>query len=132
MSEKYFAFIIPFLVVVCMAWIGILAFINVRERRQEIGIMRAVGYGSGRIAALFLGKAVLIGLIAAAAGYGIGTWLALEFGPDIFRVTANMITPEIKIFYWCLISAPIFCALSVFIPAMIAVTQDPAVALREK
>ncbi len=132
MAEKYFAFIIPFLVVVCMAWIGILALINVRERRREIGIMRAVGYGSGRIAALFLGKAVLIGLIAAAVGYGIGTWLALEFGPDIFRVTANMIIPEIKIFYWCLIAAPLFCALSVFIPAMIAVTQDPAVALREK
>jgi len=132
MAEKYFAFIIPFLVVVCMAWIGILSLVNVRERRQEIGIMRAVGYGSGKIAALFLGKAVFIGLIGAAAGFGIGTWLALKFGPDIFRVTANMIRPEIKIFYWSLIAAPVFCALSVFIPAMVAVAQDPAVALREE
>jgi len=132
MAEGYFAFIIPFVVVVCMAWIGVLAMMNVRERRQEIGIMRALGYGSGKIAFLFLGKAVAIGLIGAAVGFGIGTGLALKFGPDIFKVTANMIKPTIELLYWSLIASPAFCALSVFIPAMIAVTQDPAVTLREE
>jgi len=94
--------------------------------------MRALGYGSGKIAFLFLGKAVAIGLIGAAVGFGIGTGLALKFGPDIFKVTANMIKPTIELLYWSLIASPAFCALSVFIPAMIAVTQDPAVTLREE
>ncbi len=132
MAERYFGFIIPFVVIVCMSWIGILAMLNVRERRQEIGIMRALGYGSGKISALFLGKAVLIGLIGAVLGYGIGTGLALKFGPDIFKVTASMITPQIRLLYWAIVVSPAVCALSVFIPSMIAVAQDPAITLREE
>jgi len=132
MAEKYFEFIVPFVVIVCMSWIGILAMLNVRERRQEIGIMRALGYGSSKIGALFLGKAVLIGLIGAVVGFGIGTGLALKFGPAIFKVTASMITPQIKLLYWAVIVSPAVCALSVFIPSMIAVSQDPAITLREE
>lgn len=132
MAERYFGFIIPFVIAVCMAWIGILALMNVRERRHEIGIMRALGYGSGKIAFLFIGKAVAIGFIGAALGFVIGTGLALKFGPEIFKVTANMITPKIELFYWALVASPTICALSVFIPAMIAITQDPALTLREE
>ena len=132
MAERYFGFIIPFIVIVCMSWIGILAMLNVRERRQEIGIMQALGYSSSKIGALFLGKAVLIGLIGAVVGFGIGTGLALKFGPAIFKVTASMITPQIKLLYWAVIVSPAVCALSVFIPSMIAVSQDPAITLREE
>lgn len=132
MAEKYFGFIIPFVIAVCMAWIGILALMNVRERRQEIGIMRALGFGSGKIAFLFLGKAVTIGLMGAAFGFVFGTGLALKFGPGVFKVTANMITPKIELLYWALAASPVICALSFFIPAMIAVTQDPAHILREE
>ena len=132
MAEGYFAFIMPFVVIVCLAWIGVLAMMNVRERRLEIGIMRALGYGSGRIALLFLGKAVVTGLIGAVAGFAIGTGLALKFGPDIFKVTASMIKPAFELLYWSLIAAPAFCALSVFVPAMAAVAQDPALILREE
>ena len=132
MAEEYFAFIMPIVVVVCLAWIGVLAMMNVRERRAEIGIMRALGYGSGKIALLFLGKAVATGLIGAVIGFAIGTGLALEFGPDIFKVTASMIKPAFALLYWSLIAAPAFCALSVFVPAMAAVAQDPALILREE
>lgn len=132
MAEKYFGFIIPFVVVVCMAWIGILAWMNVRERRNEIGIMRALGYGSAKIALLFLGKAIAIGLIGAAFGFATGTGLAVQFGPEIFKVTANMIKPQAMLLYWALVAAPVFCALAAFIPAMLAVTQDPALTLREE
>jgi len=132
MLEEYFAFIIPFILVVCAAWTGILAQMNSRERRYEIGILRAVGYSSGKIALLFLGKAVIVGLIGAAVGYGSGTFLALKLGPGIFKVTANAIKPYAKLLYWSLAASPAFVALSVFIPTMIAVTQDPAVTLGEE
>lgn len=132
MAEEYFGFIMPIVLVVCMVWIGVLAIMNVQERRQEIGIMRALGYGSGKIALLFLGKAVAIGLVGAVVGFGIGTGLALKFGPDIFKVTANTIKPTIELLYWSLIASPAVCALSFFIPAMVAITQDPAITLREE
>jgi putative ABC transport system permease protein len=132
MSEKYFSFIMPFILIVCMVWVGVLALINVRERRPEIGILRALGYDSGKIAFLVLGKAVIIGIVGAAIGFSIGTFIALKFGTDIFKVTANMIKPEFNLLYWSIITAPVFTAIATFIPAMLAVTQDPADTLREE
>lgn len=132
MVDSYFALVMPIVLVVCAAWIGILAMMNVRERQQEIGIMRALGYSSGDIALLFLGKALLIGIIGAFIGFIIGTGIALWFGTDIFKVTAKMIKPAYNLLGWSLIAAPAFAAISSFIPAMVAVTQDPASTLREE
>jgi hypothetical protein len=132
MMEGHFSLIIPIVLVVCAAWIGVLAMMNVRERRYEIGIMRALGYGSGKITLLFLGKALMIGIVGAVVGFGIGTVLASKFGPDIFKITANMIKPEYRLLGWSLLAAPVFAAISSFIPAMIAVTQDPALTLHER
>jgi putative ABC transport system permease protein len=103
----------------------------VRERRDEIGILRALGHHSGRIAALFLGKAILLGLAGAAVGYSVGTAVALKFGPEIFKVTANAIKPETYLLGRSLLFAPAFAALVSFIPAILAVNLDPAEALRE-
>jgi len=133
MVRNLFAVIVPFVVIACGVWIGILAVMNVRDRQPEIGIMRALGYGSGRITLLFLGKAVIIGLLGATIGYVVGTALALNFGPDIFKITAKtMIKPELSLLICSLVFAPVFAAVSSFVPAMIAVTYDPAVTLREE
>jgi len=130
--EGYLALILPLTVVVCGVWIGVLVMMNVRDRQQEIGIMRAIGYGSGNITFLFLGKAVIAGLLGAMLGFLIGTALALDLGPEIFKVTAKAIRPQYALLVWSIIVAPVFAAVSSFIPAMIAVTYDPAVTLREE
>ncbi len=132
MAERYFSFVFPLILLAVMIWIGALAFLNVRERKQEIGVLRAVGYGSGRIAALFLGKALITGLTGAVSGFVVGTVLALRFGPEIFRVTAAAVKPAFEMLLWSLLAAPLVCALAVFIPATAAVYQDPAVTLREE
>lgn len=132
MFEKYFAFIMPFVVIVCAAWIGVLAMLNVKDRKQEIGVLRAIGYGAGKIAAIFIGKAVLSGIAGAILGFGIGSALSLIYGPDIFKVTAKMVKPVYELLGWSILSAPIFAAVASFIPAMIAITQDPAQTLREE
>ena len=130
--EGYLAFLMPVIVVVCGAWIGALAMTNVRDRQQEIGIMRALGYGWRQITLLFLGKSVIIGLLGAVLGYLIGTALALNFGPDIFKVTAKAIRPEYLLLAFSLVAAPVFACVSSFIPAAYAVSRDPAVTLREE
>ncbi|MGC9329348.1 MAG: ABC transporter permease, partial [Candidatus Hinthialibacter sp.] len=53
LMDNYFALILPFLLVVCAVWVGALAFLNARDRRQEIGVLRALGYDSQKIALLF-------------------------------------------------------------------------------
>jgi ABC-type lipoprotein release transport system permease subunit len=130
MAERYFSFVFPLIVLVAMAWIGILAFLNVRERRQEIGILRALGYGSSKIALLFLGKAVIMGLMGAALGFVVGTVLATQFGPQIFKVTAQSIRPSLALLGWSMLISPLIAAAAVFLPSLMAVYQDPAQTLR--
>ena len=68
MSEDYFAMLLPWVLAACAGIVALLTAINVRERRAEIGILRALGHGSGRIAGLFLGKAAFIGIDGALVG----------------------------------------------------------------
>ena len=56
MVEKYMAFLIPLFFVLCGVVLAVLVTLNVRERQTEIGLLRALGYGSGTIGMLFLGK----------------------------------------------------------------------------
>jgi len=131
--KNVFAVIMPAVLIAAGVWIGVLAIMNVRDRYAEIGIMRALGYGSGKITALFLGKAVIIGLLGAIIGFFAGTALALQFGPDVFQITAKtVIRPQSSLLIGSLIAAPVFAAVSSFIPAMIAVTCDPAITLRQE
>jgi len=132
MVERYAMFILPTVLLVCAAWVGVLALMNVRDRRREIGILRALGLGSGRIAALFLGRAVIIGLVGAVAGFFIGSALALRFGPVIFKITSQKIVPIYGLLAWSLVLTPLIAAIAGFLPAMVAVTQDPAQILTEE
>ncbi|MHC4395553.1 MAG: ABC transporter permease [Planctomycetota bacterium] len=132
MVKKYFGFIVPFVVIACGAWIGVLAMINVRDRSQETGIMRALGYGWGKITMLLLGRSIIIGLFGAVAGFVAGTALALNFGAEIFEVTAKAIKPEYVLLIWSLIAAPVFACVCSFIPTAYAVSRDPAITLRQE
>ncbi len=132
MMDRYAAFIIPVVALVCGLWIGLQTLSNVRERRVEIGIYRALGIGSGPIAALFLAKAVIVGLVGALIGFGLGTWLALHFGPGIFAYTAGKITPELPLLWRALVFAPVIAVVASYLPALQAVAQDPAEVLREE
>ena len=131
MVEHYFAFVTPLLLVVCATWICVLGILNVRERKLEIGVLRALGRGSAGITGLFLVKALVLGAGGAVLGYVLGSALALAFGPEIFKVTAASIRAEPTLLLWALVAAPAFAALAGFLPALLAVTQDPAVTLRE-
>lgn len=130
MAERYAHFAVPLVLLVGAGWLALLAWLNVRERRAEIGLWRALGHGSPRIAGLLLGKAVLLGVIGAVAGYGLGTWIALSAGPEIFQVTARSLRAEPVLLLWALLLAPAFAALASLLPTMLAVAQEPAKTLR--
>ena len=129
--EKVNQFVLPSVLVASAVWMGLLAVVNVRDRRQEIGILRALGKGGGRIAALFLGKAVLVGLVAALIGAALGTWAVLEFGPSLFPVTKKAIQVNWPLAVQLIVATPVFAAMASFIPAMLEVSHDPAETLRE-
>ncbi len=129
-AERYSEFAVPLVLLVGAGWLALLTWLNVRERRVEIGLWRALGHSSSRIAALFLGKAVLLGLAGAAAGFALGTWIALEAGPGIFQVTAKSLSMDPTLLLWSMLLAPAFAALSTVLPTLGAVSQEPADTLR--
>jgi len=132
MVEGYFNVLLPVVLIICMVWIGVFAMLNVNSRTNEIGIMRALGFNTGRIAMLFFTRAIMMGLAGALAGYFAGIWLSMEFGPEIFKVTANSIKPDWNLLWIALISAPLFASVSSFIPIMWAISNDPAKLLKEE
>jgi putative ABC transport system permease protein len=132
MLEKYFSLITVFVIFVIALWIGTLAMINARERKQEIGILQAVGHNWKNIGFLLMGRAVIIGLMSALLGYIIGTMLAMKFGHAVFKITAGSMSPIYSILFWSVILTPVFSALATFIPTLYALMQDPAVTLRNE
>lgn len=132
MIENYFDLTMQAVLGICALWVAVLMFLNVRERRHEIGVLHALGYGAGVVGGLFLGKAIVLGVLGAVIGFGAGTLLAVVFGPSIFTVTAGSIVPLYNLLWQALMGAPIFAALCSLIPASLAVTQDPALVLREE
>lgn len=132
MVEDHVGAIMGTALVACAVWVGLLALLNVRERRQEIGVLRAVGYKGGRILVLFLGRCVVMGVIGAALGFLVGTFLALHQGPEIFKLTFKNAHPAFDLLGPALVTAPLVAALAGILPATAAATQDPAVVLMEQ
>lgn len=122
--EALASILVPLVITLCGVWVGLLAWTNVRERRDEIGILRAVGFRSSQIMVLFIGRAVAVGslggLIGYVAGWGVGAaWSGLAgdqfvalFAPALFVSTAVL--------------APVVSALAGWLPAQVAAQQDPA------
>ncbi|MBM4018126.1 MAG: FtsX-like permease family protein [Planctomycetes bacterium] len=127
------AWMVPLVIVACTVWVGVLALANVRERRDEIGILRALGVGARRVFSLLVARSLLSGLGGAAAGcaagYALGaTWLWRESAGE-----AAALPPfDALMAAGVLILAPLVSAAAALVPAMLAAHQDPADVLREE
>lgn len=123
--------ITPLVVLAAAIWVGLLAMANVRERQTEIGLLRAIGKRTGAIAALFLGKAVLLGLLGAVAGAALGTWIGQWFGSHALHAVTSQPAIHYELLLSALLGAPLVTMLASYLPTLSALMQDPAVVLRE-
>jgi putative ABC transport system permease protein len=132
MIETLAEVLTPLVVLASAIWVGLLALANVRQRRSEIGLLRALGKGSGMIGSLLMGKAVLVGLLGAAAGFLVGTLIAQWLGQRAFDVSADLFGVRFDVLLYALLGAPLVSAVASYLPMLLALAQDPAVALREE
>ena len=123
--------VVPLVIVAAAVWVGLLSLANVRQRRTEIGLLRALGKGSGLIAWLFLGKAVLLGLVGGLIGLAAGAGLAEGLGAWVLGIPPESISVPYEVLLSALVGAPVVSLLAAYLPMLVALTQDPAVALRE-
>lgn len=132
MVERNVESIVAAVIGVCALWVALLAWLNVRERRQEIGILRALGFASGQLALLFLGRAVLIGILGALIGFFAGTWVSMHYGAEAFALSFAKVKPAVDLLPRLLLGAVGVSVLACLLPTMAAVTQDPAATLTEE
>jgi len=134
--EQFASILVPLVMAGCAVWIGFLALGNVRERRTEIGILRTLGLRSRQILSIFLSKALLIGVLGGAPGLLAGFLAGRRLGTSLEHLTKDATTVETlfepKLVLLALVLGPLLTVLASWIPAMIAVQQDPAEILREE
>lgn len=130
--QRLASLLLPLVISAAAVLVGLLTWSNVRERRGEIGILRALGTRSGQILGLFVSKAVIVGLLGAALGYALGFWGAagLELGAEDSIATGSLFLPQLL---GCvLLLTPLLAVLASWLPSLAAAHQDPAVVLREE
>jgi putative ABC transport system permease protein len=111
-------------------------FMQVSERRREIGLMRAVGATQGDIRGIILGEAALIGLVSGLAGIGVALLAGLGFDLVVPRFLPELPFQPDSLFtfdWWILAGgltfSVVFCILGGFLPAHKAAHMAPAQAL---
>ena len=97
------------------------------ERRSEIGLMKAIGAGSGTIGFLLAAEQLLLAFVCGGVGYTLGIILARVLGEKIFGVAPE---PSILVFIVVLALAACVTLLGSAIPLRRASRYEPAPILR--
>jgi len=100
---------------------------SVIERRIEIGLMKALGAGSGTVGWLLAAEQLLLALVGGCAGYALGLVLARFLGTRIFGVPPE---PSLLVLGVILVLAAAVTLLGSALPLRRAARFDPAPILR--
>lgn len=116
------------------------------QKRQEIGVMKALGATPSQIVRVFVYQGLVVGVVGALAGLGLGL-LAIRYREGVMALIRNVfgVDPFPAEFHgmselpayidWNQITlitivAVILCLIAALIPALIAAFRDPAKSLR--
>ncbi len=100
---------------------------SVIERRTEIGLMKALGAGSGTVGWLLAAEQLLLAFVGGCTGYALGLLLARFLGTKIFGVPPE---PSLLVLGVILVLAATITLLGSALPLRRAARFDPAPILR--
>jgi putative ABC transport system permease protein len=131
--ERLASIMTPVIITACAVWIAILGFTNVRARREEIGILRAIGVRGRKVMLMFITRHILFGVLGGALGFVAGVLAAVYFsaaheGTQMRMIDMNL--PWAGLFLMSVGGATILAVIAGWIPTMVAARQDPADVLR--
>jgi hypothetical protein len=133
--KKMVSVLIPVILLACALWVAFMGFINVRSRREEIGILRTVGVSSRVIFMLFTWKHIFIGIIGGISGIILAGIVILIFTTSMHAIQTEIfgsVSLILKLTFVSVIGASLLTIAAGWIPSMIASGQDPAEVLREE
>lgn len=100
---------------------------SVIERRTEIGLMKALGAGSGTVGFLLAAEQLLLAFVGGGAGYALGIILARLLGEKIFGAAPE---PSLIVFFVIIALAAVVTLLGSALPLHRASRIEPAPILR--
>ncbi|HPM85065.1 MAG TPA: ABC transporter permease [Candidatus Anammoximicrobium sp.] len=124
--------LVPLGFLACAVWIGLLMYVNVRERAPEIGVLRAIGFRAGDVRTLVFSKACVLGIAGGLAGFALGTAGAMLLEGRVHAVAAlgwGIALEQLGLAQAMGIAA---CVLGSWLPARVAAALDPAEILHER
>lgn len=128
--ERVAAWLVPGALLAAMVWIGLATLANARERRAEIGVLQALGFGASAILGLFVGRALVIGLVGGLLGAASGIY-AVGWGMDETRLPVSVTAGfPITTLAWGVGVAVALSVIGSWLPALWAARRDPAVLLQ--
>ena len=107
--------------------VGASAAASVNERRTEIGLMKALGAGSGLVGVLLAAEQLLLAFVGGGIGYALGIILARLLGERIFGSAPE---PKLFVLLIILVLAALITLLGSALPLRRASRYDPAPILR--
>jgi len=126
--EQFSSRLTPSVLLISAIWLALTFFVNARDRKSEVGLLRACGASSWKIIKLFLIKAVLLGLVGAVIGYFLGAGIALSW--QSAGVASLLFNPVFFLLALC--TAIVLSIFASWMPALYAARQDPALVLAEE
>ena len=128
--EDMVAIMVPFVALLCMATIALLAFLNVRERIYELGLLLSLGVKTSKILTAFLIKAFCSAVLGSLLGLAL-FYLCLKWGKQSYF---NDYSPgellENSTLVITLMIMPVLALVATWLPAFWAAQTDPAEVLR--
>jgi len=112
--------------------VGLLFLANVRSRRYEVAVARTVGWSTGRLLTLFVGKALLLGAVGGILGVAAGGLVAALVATGPMGVAGWRELADPQMVGWTLAAAPLLAVVASWVPALSAATADPAVVLQKE
>ena len=114
-----------------VAALGVIAFRAVVERRQSIGMMRAIGYRARMVQLQFLMESGVVAILGSLIGIGLGTLIAWNIFKNISQESAGVTfsIPIVNVAAIVLV-AVVFSLLNTMLPARQASGIKPSEALR--
>ncbi len=124
--------LVPLGFLACAVWIGLLMYVNVRERAPEIGVLRAIGFRAGDVRTLVFSKACVLGIAGGLAGFALGTAGAMLLEGRVHAVAALGWAIALKQLGLAQAMGIAACVLGSWLPARVAAALDPAEILHER
>ena len=125
---------LPVAVGLVLVWTGLLSWLNVRERRQEIGVLRALGRSAGGVRTVLLARGLIVGAVGAVVGLAVGLPVAVLLASRLFEVDGPALAVSREALLGAAVAAaigPLAAVGAGWLPATAAVREEPAHILTE-